>query len=115
MTIINLTPHSINVVNDNHETITTFESEGIARVSCKSEVQGYFKSNQSNLGGIPITRKIFGEVEGLPEEKPGVRYIVSSLVASAVPDRHDLLVPDGYVRDEKGMVIGCTALALGNA
>lgn len=108
MTIINLTPHAINIVNDNHEAVKTFESEGIARVSCRSEVQG-------NLGGIPITRKIFGEVEGLPEEKPGVHYIVSSLVASAAPDRQDLLVPDGYVRDEKGMVIGCTALALGNA
>ena len=59
---------------------------------------------------IPVTKTRFGEVEGLPEPQEGIIYIVSNLVAQAVPDREDVFFPDDLVRDENGNVIGCRAL-----
>ena len=59
---------------------------------------------------IPVTKTRFGEVEGLPEPQEGTIYIVSNLVAQAVPDREDVFFPDDIVRDSQGNVIGCRAL-----
>lgn len=60
---------------------------------------------------IPIHRTVFGAVEGLPDPRPFVQYIVSRVVAEAARDRDDLLIPDDTVRDEQGRIIGCRALA----
>lgn len=38
-------------------------------------------------------------------------YVVSRLVAEAVPERRDLVVPHGLVRDGQGRVVGCAQLA----
>ena len=57
--------------------------------------------------GIPIVTKQWGN-SNLPPEQPGVRYIVSALVANAHPLRRDLLVPETK-RDESGAI---TATAL---
>lgn len=65
---------------------------------------------QENLD-VPITRSVFGAVEGLPDPAPRTHYIVSRVVAEAARDRRDLLVPDDTVRDEQGRIIGCRALA----
>jgi len=59
---------------------------------------------------IPVTKTRFGEVEGLPEPQEGTIYIVSNLVAQAVPDREDVFFPDDIVRDSQGNIIGCRAL-----
>lgn len=107
--LINLTPHEITIVDPvTHGILQRIPSSGIARVTSASEVQGM-------IGLVPITTKTFGDVEGLPEPTDGIYYIVSSIVAQAVPERKDLLIPDATVRDEKGAVIGCAALSLGNA
>ena len=60
---------------------------------------------------VPLTRTTFGEVQGLPDPADDTLYVVSRLVISAVPDRTDLVSPDGAVRDDQGRIIGCTALA----
>ena len=39
-----------------------------------------------------IFRVEYGEVQGLPDPKPGTRYIVSAMVAGAT-DRGDVVVP----------------------
>ena len=49
-------------------------------------------------------------VTGLPEPQEGVIYLTSTLVAQAVPDRTDVLVPADLRRDEAGRIIGCGAL-----
>lgn len=54
---------------------------------------------------------MFGKVENLPEPQEGVVYVVSALVAQAVPDREDVFIPDDTVRDEQGRIIGVRALA----
>jgi len=45
------------------------------------------------IDGIPTCYKQWGSAH-LPEQKEGVYYIVSSLVANAFPDRTDLVVPE---------------------
>jgi len=47
----------------------------------------------------------------MPEQVSGVAYIVSALVRSAYPDRTDLLIPHGLVRDDDGNIIGCRGFA----
>lgn len=103
MEVINLTPHTVNVVWNGGD-VFEFPSEGEARCSQKTTEAGF-------IGIIPITSTTFGEVEGLPEEKEGVYYIVSRLVMQACPDRRDLLVPNEIIRDELGHIIGCHSLA----
>ena len=100
---INLTPHAVNVLL-NGRTITIEPSGTVAGCSVSREQADAIES-------IPVNRTVFGTVEGLPKPQDGVYYMVSSLVAQALPSRTDLFVPDDVIRDEAGRVIGCRALA----
>jgi len=83
----------------------TFHTCGkVPRVSEKIEYIGF-------VNGIPIVRRVLGNVQDLPEKKEDTYLIVSQLVADACLGRDDLLVPADLVRDEQGRVIGCRALA----
>lgn len=103
-TIVNLTPHTITVLREGAEPIEYPPSGMVARCATQRRMVG-------TLNGIPINRTGFGEVSGLPEPAPGVYYLVSALVAQALPQRDDLLIPDDTVRDEEGRIIGCRAFA----
>lgn len=109
MKIVNLTPHTVNVVATTGEEIATFPSEGVVRVASHEEVVGV-------LNGIPETATTYGEVEGLPAQSNDTIYIVSRLVLAALEKqgitRTDLRVPGLQVRNEAGQVIGCKSLAL---
>ena len=107
--VINLTPHDIHIVGSDGKVIKTFPSEGVIRLSQKSEVVGYLALENGER--IPLTKTSFGEAEGLPEQKKGTIYIVSSLVCQAYPDRQDFFIPDQTVRDEKGRIVGCRSLS----
>jgi hypothetical protein len=74
-------------------------------------ILGYDESY--NGTGIPIYRIRFGgdNASPIPAPKPGTRYIVSRPVALAHPNRDDLLVPYGTVRDYDGNVLGSTGFA----
>ena len=103
MNIINLTPHDINLLLE--DDVIVFKSKGIARVQQKEIIDEYFDR-------VPIYKNKYGEVEGLPEEKDGVYYIVSFVVASALKDkRNDLLIVTKTERNEKGQIIGCYGFA----
>lgn len=52
-----------------------------------------------------------GAVSGLPEPTADVLLVVSRFVATNCPYRTDLVVPFDEVRDNRGRVIGCRALA----
>ena len=103
VTVMNLTPHTVNIVTESGEIIDYPASGVLARVSARTQVIG-------KLGNIPITRTVYGEVEGLPEPEEGTIYIVSSLVAQRVPERTDVFVPSESVRDDQGRIIGCRSL-----
>ena len=105
MTIMNLTPHSISFCDTEGTVILTVEPSGqLARVSCKTVMTG------ESFNGIPVTKTVYGTVEGLPEPKDGTVFVVSSLVAARVPDRGDVFIPNESVRDENGRIIGCRSL-----
>jgi len=61
MKIINLTPHPINLIDENGRQIRVFESEGIVRLKAETVSAG-------KIDGIALTTTKFGEVEGLPGE-----------------------------------------------
>lgn len=100
---INLTPHAINIIIGN-ETKTIEPSGIIARVAISQEKIG-------EIDGIPVFRNTYGKPEGLPEPQEGTYYIVSALLAQAVPEREDVLITSNPIRDEAGRIIGCGALA----
>jgi len=125
--IINMTPHPVNILTESGS--LTIPSSGQIRLAAKT-VQDV------PIDGVPTTRTVFGDPEGLPEPSwacpccgavgpevnfngvtpccesgpVGVFFIVSQLVKSALPTRADLLVPAEVVRDDQGRIIGCRSL-----
>lgn len=105
MTIVNLTPHTLNFLDEENKPVLTVEPSGqVAR--CKVN-----RKTVNTINGIPVNKTVFGKVENLPEKKEGTIYIVSALTAQAVPDRTDVFITDDAVRDEQGRIIGCRAIA----
>jgi hypothetical protein len=102
-TVVNLTPHNVNVIND--DGTTTYPPSGtVARVTTQSVRVGLLGD------GTPLFRTLYGEVEGLPEPTEGTVYLVSSLVRNRVPNRTDVFSPFQLVRDENGNTVGCRGL-----
>jgi len=107
--LINLTPHEIRLWVQQPEGLLLIPpARQAARVAVRRESVGHIDAAGMS---IPLARTIYGEIEGLPDPKPGTLYIVSSLVAAAARERDDLLIPDELVRDEQGRVIGARGLA----
>lgn len=113
MKIVNLTPHALNFVNDANESIVTIPPSGVvARCAVHREDVANIVIDDDVLGyKIPVHKTIFGAVEGLPDPEPDTVYVVSAIVANAVPDRPDVFIVDDTVRDEQGRIIGARALA----
>lgn len=108
MKIVNLTPHSINFVTAEGEPLMTVAPSGqLARVTAKTVNTGEVTVGEVTL---PVTGTTYGEVEGLPAPEEGTIYVVSSLVASRVPDRPDVFIPNESVRDSAGRIVGCKSL-----
>lgn len=107
MKIVNLTPHALNFIGMDDETVLTVPSSGVARAK-----QFHFDVGSIEAGGavLPVTYTVYGEVEGLPEPEPGTIYVVSALTAQAAPKRADVYITDEVVRDSAGRVIGCRGL-----
>lgn len=105
MTIINCTPHAINILDMENNVLRTLEPSGmIPRVSSTATAIG-------EIDGIPEEETSFGEVTGLPVPEEDTILVVSNLVAQACPERTDLRVPGQQIRDSAGRVIGCRSLA----
>lgn len=110
MKIINLTPHAINIMPQGPDgpVVAIPPSGQVARCTV-DRVQ----VDTVTVDGIaiPVNRTQFGEVTGLPDPQPDTIYVVSALVAQAVPERQDVFIVDDAVRDEQGRIIGARALA----
>lgn len=108
MKIVNLTPHALNFIGADDETVLTVPSSGVARAK-----QFRFDVGNVEAGGavLPVMHTTYGEVEGLPEPEEGTIYVVSALTAQAMPERADVYITDNPVRDEAGRIIGCRGLA----
>lgn len=100
----NLTPHDVNLILPDGEVLTIPTSGSVARVGSHVEQVG-------TIGIIPVVKTVFDTVvTDLPDPQDRVIYLTSTLVAQAVPDRTDVLVPADLRRDEAGRIIGCGAL-----
>lgn len=108
MKIVNLTPHALNFLDAENRVMLTVPSSGVARAAQRRESIGAIDADGVTL---PVTRSVFGAVEGLPAEQDDVIYVVSALTAQAVPERDDVFIVDDSVRDENGRIIGVRGLA----
>jgi len=104
-TIINCTPHNVNICDANNKVYNSFlKSDNPIRLSTVSNKIG-------NINGIPVNNVTFGTTD-LPKRKSNVFYIVSALVKGAYPNRSDLIVPHDFVRDSDGNIIGCKSFSV---
>lgn len=98
----NFTPHTITLNNG-----TSFQSEGVARVS-----NTFSEFDENNICNVS-----YGDIQGLPEPKDGIYYIVSALVLAAakLQGRKDCVAPatghpecirkDGFIVSVPGFVM----------
>lgn len=100
--LVNLTPHIINIVLEDGSTVNVPPSGKVARVEATFTPAG-------TVSGVPVYRRKFGAVIGLPEFAVDTVYIVSALVAQAAP-RPDVYSPGELVRNDAGQPIGCKGL-----
>ena len=116
MNLINLTPHPVNLLNEQDETILTLPGHpNPPRLKQSDVVTGHFQvfeEQTSTVISVPLSSTQFGEIQNLPDEVKGTLLIVSRLVMTACPDRDDLIVPNQPVRDEKGRIVGCRSFAM---
>jgi hypothetical protein len=113
MRIVNLTPHALNLMPEGPDgpTVTIPPSGQVARCAV-DRVQ----VDTVAVDGIavPVNQTRFGEVSDLPDPQfvgPDTIFVVSALVAQAVPERQDVFIVDDAVRDDQGRIIGARALA----
>ena len=103
MRIINMTPHSINLLQDG--AYVEYPPCGtVPRVSTMpSPIDGDYP--------FEAVKVEYGDVQDLPEPEPDTILIVSKMTADARPLRKDLWYPYSLVRDDQGRIVGCDALA----
>jgi hypothetical protein len=110
MNIINLTPHAINLMPDGPDgPAATIPPSGQVARCAVNRVQIYTVIADGIT--VPVNKTQFGMVSDLPDPRPDTIYVVSALVAQAVPDRLDVFMVDDTVRDDQGRIIGAKALA----
>jgi hypothetical protein len=103
MDIVNLTPHDIVFMRDEHtSTRTTYPAEPgrIARVVTEDRDTGV------RIDGFPVVESVPIRIEGLPAPRDDLWLIVSGMVLAACPERDDLVAPDtgpeSAIRDNSG-------------
>jgi hypothetical protein len=108
MKIVNLTPHALNVRDQNGNTIEIAPSGIVARVGeIRHDVIPWFSEP------IGVTCVLYGDVTNLPVPEKDTALIVSAMVLSAIPDaycRWDVFAPGPAIRDDAGRIIGCDGL-----
>lgn len=107
--IVNLTPHAINIIAEDGNTIATFPSEGIARATQEQVKIG-------ELNGVELVSMKFGETIDLPAPSADTFFVVSIITANAAKaggrSTDDLLITADPVRNDAGQIIGCRRFAL---
>jgi len=103
--IINKTPHEIKLLSNTDRII--FSLPGTINPPRVKERKNSTKSLLINgKDELKIYTAKNTDVENLPKPQENTYYVVSRLVAEYA-DRDDLIVPDDFVRDTNGSIIGC--------
>jgi hypothetical protein len=104
----NLTSHTV-YLEINCEMVAIAPSGTIARAISRTEEVG-------NLGGIRLTRTVFGLPIDLPDPSNGIYLVVNAVTARAAKaagrSTDDLLLPAEPIRDEQGRIVGCRSLSV---
>jgi len=108
LVLVNLTPHPVNVF-DGDRVIASWPPAG--RFARRQEAWSPAGLLSTDQGPVPLTDISYGcDVQELSDPVAGTAYIVSRVLADAVP-RDDLLFPADEVRDATGQILGCRTLA----
>lgn len=108
---MNSTPHAINFYDfEGHPVLTVEPSGTVARAEARHIIVGTLEVVAAEAS-IPISKVEYGKVFNLPEPEEGTIYIVSSITAQACPEREDVFITDGSIRDAEGHIVGCTGVA----
>jgi hypothetical protein len=107
MELINCTPHNISLYDDKGNHVMTIAPTKNALIRIETEEE-YVEELVIDHQLLYITREHIVSITRLPEEKEGVKYIVSGKVLSYSTDRDDLISPNtnNPVRDRDGKIIG---------
>lgn len=107
MRIVNLTPHDINILDENDNVVNVLPGAGRSG-SVRATV---VRKNSMQICGVPVCDRICTELCNLPAPQKNTYYVVSQMAARYVTERRDdLLTIDTQVRDEFDRVIGCRGL-----
>lgn len=103
-TLVNLTPHSLDIESDTGEIVHIPPSGQVARVETKREMSWSVRADGHSFSAAVVAK---GNVVDLPEKVEHTGLIVSAMVLDAMTDeRDDLLAVGELIRDESGKVIG---------
>ena len=105
MNLTNLTPHVINILDEDGKEATQLNPSG--QVARCHVIRGKTKK----IGPVQLYSSKYGEVLGLPDSAEDTFFVVSLLVVKACPQRTDLLSPGELKRDSQGRPIGCIGLS----
>ncbi len=113
--LVNLSPHPLNFYKDGVQVFTLPASTTPAR---RAQGGSSLPPLKAVFGGkefeIPLQEKVYSGVEGLPEPKDGIIYVVAYPVAEAdeCKSRDDIVCAGDHVRDDAGFIIGRTSLSV---
>lgn len=115
--LVNLCPHEVVIVAASvgdvvdsipeDQVLARLESKGSVRLRRSTEPAGTV-----TVGGasVPLDELTTDDPDGLPGPEPGVTYVVSVGMLSALSDRSDLVSPGRHVVDSSGRVVACRSL-----
>lgn len=106
--IVNLTPHEIALVGSDG-VIAIRIPKPSAETAIPRIATNRLEADRAGKVGVFITT--YGKAEELPPPQAGVYLIVSGLLASALPERTDLLAPGELVRDADGKPVGAKGVS----
>jgi hypothetical protein len=105
VTVINLTPHKVVVMDDDRNELRTYPPSGeVLRLGTIDLGTQHYPDVD-----VPVELVEFSHLQNPPKRISGVWYLVSLPCALAYP-REDFLVPYIEHRDDQGRIVGCRFL-----
>lgn len=107
---INLTPHTIRIIDTDMVVHEINPSGTVARVETVETEEVPVVVDGAKFS---VTSRTMGAVSGLPDPNGTSIFLVSSMVLDAIQGRHDVFAPDTgktAVRDERGLVWAVVSL-----
>jgi len=104
---VNLTQHEINLHLEDIVMNIPMENK---TARCAMGTEGLQDMSYKGLT-VPCIRHLIGDPVGIPDPEPGVVYIVSNIVLSALKStRDDVVSPDttakSIIKDKNGQIVG---------